>query len=207
MADRTGPAKGTRYRLPVPKDFAETLRALAAAAPTGPTGSELTDAASRLDSVLMTAWLQGWTLSALAEPLGVSRQRVEDRVQRAKPRTDLPPIPVLPRRPNPVRKPPRPRVLIKAELAVELRRMHAVARTVNGATPAGHRSRAVSVEFTAVLQSLIEQGVSVYTIAKALGVTQAAVWSRLARHGYRTPSPSQVAQTYTGRPKATTSHG
>ena len=91
---------------------------------------------------------------------------------------------------------------ITPEVADELRAMHKIARTVNGNTPLDDPRRKTNLEFTAALQSLIEQGVTVYRLAKVLGVGHASVYARLARHGYRAPSPSQVGRDYRG----TTTH-
>jgi hypothetical protein len=91
---------------------------------------------------------------------------------------------------------------ITPEVAKELRAMHAIARTVNGNTPLDDPKRQTNLEFTAALQSLIEQGVTVYRLAKVLGVGHASVYARLARHGYRAPSPSQTNRDYRG----TTTH-
>lgn len=91
---------------------------------------------------------------------------------------------------------------ITPEVADELRAMHAIARTVNGNTPLDDPRRKTNLEFTAALQSLVEQGVTVYRLAKVLGVGHASVYARLARHGYREPSPSQAHLSYRG----TTTH-
>lgn len=87
---------------------------------------------------------------------------------------------------------------ITPEVADELRAMQEIARTVNGNTPLDDPRRTTSLEFSAALQSLIEQGVTVYRLAKVLGVRHGTVYARLARHGYRTPSPSQVGKRYRG---------
>ncbi|MER7801208.1 hypothetical protein ABTX71_12845 [Streptomyces parvulus] len=89
---------------------------------------------------------------------------------------------------------------ITPEVAEELRAMHAIARTVRGNTPPNAPQRKTSVEFTAALQSLIEQGVTVYRLAKVLQVSHTAIYNRLARHGYRTASPSQAHMAYHGAP-------
>ncbi|NUS83708.1 MAG: hypothetical protein HOY75_13415 [Streptomyces sp.] len=79
---------------------------------------------------------------------------------------------------------------VTPEVADELRRMHAIAKTVNGATPVDDPRRAVSREFTEALAVLVEQGVTVYRLAKVLGVRHSTVYARLARYGYRAASPS-----------------
>lgn len=86
--------------------------------------------------------------------------------------------------------------MITPEVADELRAMHAIARTVCGSTPVDDPKRQVSLEFTEALAVLVEQGVTVYRLAKVLGIGHQAVYSRLARHGYRAPSPSLAHAEY-----------
>lgn len=76
--------------------------------------------------------------------------------------------------------------------------MYEVARTVNGTTPLDDPKRQLSLDFTAALQALVEQGVTVYRIAKVLGVRHSTVYARLARHGYRQPAPSVADRPYLG---------
>lgn len=87
---------------------------------------------------------------------------------------------------------------ITPEVAEELRAMHAIAKTVNGATPLDDPRRQTSREFTEALFVLVEQGVTVYRLAKVLGVGHQAIYSRLARYGYRKPSPSLEHKAYRG---------
>ena len=87
---------------------------------------------------------------------------------------------------------------VTPEVAEELRAMHAIAKTVNGATPLDDPRRQVSREFTEALFVLVEQGVTVYRLAKVLGVRHSTVYARLARHGYRKPSPSVEHKPYRG---------
>lgn len=81
-----------------------------------------------------------------------------------------------------------------------LRSMAEVAARVNGGTPSNAQERRVSEEFTSLLHSLTQQGVTTYHLSQVLGVRPAAVYSRLARHGYREASPSLRERSYKGRP-------
>ncbi|MFG3170604.1 hypothetical protein [Streptomyces sp. NPDC048200] len=87
---------------------------------------------------------------------------------------------------------------VTAEVADELRAMYAIAKTVNGFTPLDDPRRQTSREFTEALAVLVEQGVTVYRLAKVLGVRHSTVYARLARHGYRAPSPSVAHTVYRG---------
>jgi hypothetical protein len=86
-----------------------------------------------------------------------------------------------------------------AAIADDLRAMHAIARTVNGGTPADAPEREVSKRLSAALDALVQQGVSVYRLAQLLGVRHSAITARLGRHGYRALPPSQADDTYKGR--------
>ncbi|WP_200309082.1 hypothetical protein [Streptomyces adelaidensis] len=85
---------------------------------------------------------------------------------------------------------------VTPEVADELRAMYAIARTVNGTTPLDDPRRQTSREFTEALFVLVEQGVTAYRLAKVLGARLSSVKARLARHGYRTPSPSLANREY-----------
>lgn len=191
-----------RHNQRLPAEFAASLRALAAEVGHGGRGGK-TDGSVRLDAALMAARLQGWTLQALADAIGVTREAIRQRAERGRARADIPTVPMPPRRPTPMPQPPKKnRLLIRPEVADRLREMHAIARTVNGGTAEDDPRRAVSVEFTKWLHELVEQGVTIYRIAEELGVTHLAVRARLARHGYRDPLPSMATVTYTGKPNA-----
>ncbi|MFD7884055.1 hypothetical protein ACFV3N_16650 [Streptomyces bauhiniae] len=85
---------------------------------------------------------------------------------------------------------------LTSEVIAELREMHKIARKLRGPMALDDPRRTASIEFTAALQALVEQGVSVYRLAKVLGIGHSSVYARLARHGYRQPSPSRAAQAY-----------
>ncbi|MDK1473671.1 hypothetical protein QNO07_09585 [Streptomyces sp. 549] len=87
---------------------------------------------------------------------------------------------------------------VTPEVAAELRAMQAIAKTVGGHTPLDDPKRQVSRDFTEALAVLVEQGVTVYRLAKILGVRHSTVYARLARHGYRKPSPSTEHKAYRG---------
>jgi hypothetical protein len=86
--------------------------------------------------------------------------------------------------------------MITPEVAEELRAMHAIAKTVNGTTPLGDPRRQTSRDFTEALYVLVEQGVTVYRLAKVLGVGHQVIYARLARYGYRAASPSVEHKAY-----------
>lgn len=175
----------------VPEDFRHTLKGL----------RDSDD--PRFPMVLSVARMNGWTLKALGDAVGVSREWIRILVADADPEVGgrIPDVPLPPRKPTPPSKPPRRVLRIKPEVAERLRAMAKTAAAVNGGTPADARERRVSEEFTAALYALTEQGVSVRHIAKTLGMTRSAIQSRLARHGYRKAPPSQEKVRYLGQPR------
>lgn len=173
----------------LPVDFAATLRAM----------HRRSD--PLLSATLRAAWTRGWLQGELGDALGVSRQAISLRIIRTPEPTDLGALPSIPDPPPPPPPPPpKPaKPTIDAPTAERLRRMHAVAKTVNGATPADHPTREVSIAFTAELAALRCGGISGYRIAKTLGVTTGAVHLRLGRHGYGELPPSMRKHRYRGR--------
>jgi transposase-like protein len=77
--------------------------------------------------------------------------------------------------------------------------MQKIARTVNGTVLSTDPRRRISLRLTDELAALVEEGFTVATIAKALGVDHNTVKYRLARHGYRELPPSQFRSRYRGR--------
>lgn len=156
----------------------------------------------RLPIVLKTANLNGWTYKALGDVIGVTRERVRQLIGDARfdPSMILPDVPIAPRRVLPKPKTPRPVLRIKPEIADRLYEMWAVASKVNGGTPADAPERQISIEYTSLLASLVEQGVTIGEIARTIGIEQSGIKARLARHGYREASPSQVHHKYKGTP-------
>lgn len=156
----------------------------------------------RYGATLIVARMNGWTYQSLASALGVSRQAVEQLISRSTVEVPgrIPDIPLPPRKAQPNPKPPRRKLRVNNELAEELREMQRVSATVNGATPADAPEREVTVELSARLYALAEQGVSLKHLAEVLGIQYNAVILRLARHGYRDAPPSQRQERYLGRP-------
>lgn len=155
------------------------------------------DADERLNSYILALHDKGWVLAAIGQPLGFTREAIRLRVARGVRMDDLPFVPDLP--PAPIKVKPKRREIPNSVVAV-LRDMHAVARTVNGGTPAGHHSRGTTVAFTELCASLVIDGFTVAEVARAVGVTHFAISSRLARHGWTPPVPSMASQAYKGTP-------
>jgi len=181
---RVFPDEVSPYGQHVPDDFADLLIELYLK---GRRKGQL----DLLDCVLTEANRKGWTLTALAEPLDLTRERIRQRVARSTggfASHELPSIPEPPRRPLPP--PPRPRP--SEGMAAWLQDMYATARTVNGATQLDDPRRGVGEAFSAVLADLIDRvGYSGADVARAADIKTQTMWFRLRRHGYRHNAPSQ----------------
>lgn len=155
----------------------------------------------RVDGYIWLLRKNGWTLRSIGDALGVTREAVRLRLLDAGPVGGLPPVELPPVPPTPLpKRPQRSRLKVSPALARELRAELETASTVNGATPADDPRRTVSVRLTERLAALVDQGVAIKELARALGVTHNAVKFRLGRHGHRALPPSMANAHYLGRP-------
>lgn len=134
----------------------------------------------------------GWTLESMAQPLGITRERVRQYVKDY-PHVSVPvshlPVPQLPIV-EVVREVHEPKVLPQ-ELAERLKELQQKAFWVRGKANT-HRKEAE--EYTELLYDVIErQGYSYYQVAKAIGVTHGAIAFRLVRYGYKTTNGKSKA--------------
>lgn len=179
----------SRRHLPMSQDVAQHLRDLR--------GWEQVPGAQRLvDRLRLDVYLRemhdaGWTLEELGEPLGVTRERIRQRVVRAGTvRADgLPPV-VPPRHPSPLPK-ARPVHKIKSGIVDELRHLYALGRQAKGGTPLDSPIRRASLDLNALILQLLGQRITIQQVADALGVKHQTVNARLKRHGHRPQAPSQ----------------
>ena len=132
---------------------------------------------------------EGWTYGSIATPLGVTRQAVESYVKLKfknsyKPEAlelvkDLP-IPAIPTKP--IYK--AQTLEVSADVAKQLKELHDKAKLVRGK---GQNFRAEANELTKLLWKLhTEQDISVYSLARSLGVTPSSIQFRFVRYGYKT---------------------
>lgn len=192
--------------LPLPEREAEILRGLMAEVHHGPRARPFL-----AYSYIHLLHRAGWSMQAIGDACGRTRQRIQQIIE-----IDVPPCPAFPAvsvpvRPQPEAVPPKRQLHVRPEIAEHLRSLAAKAK-VNGGTPEDHPAREAAQELVATLHQLSEQGVTLSELARVLGVTRFAVESRLARHGYRTPTPSCADITYLGRrgnagPKAACKRG
>lgn len=162
---------------------------------------EITDMEVR-DAYMRILRDKGWTLQSIADAVGdISRERarqcvesigsrkaanVVDRARTRRMKFIVPELPIAPEKPTPEPKPmPKPETLEKLRelqpLAFEVRYSHS-------------KYRKEAEQFTKLLwKSHTVEGVSIYRLAKLLGVTHGALQSRLVRYGYKTTKGKSAA--------------
>lgn len=155
---------------------------------------------SRLNVLLRRAREAGWTLKVLGQAIGITCEGVRVRSMKPGSDEDLPNVPAWPRKPPKPARAPKGQPTVPADTAERLRRLNVVARTVNGAVPAGDPKRRASEELSALIADLIDnQGVAGAEVARTMGVPWGTVRARMARHGYRKSAPSQAKNVYRNR--------
>ena len=174
---------GSRQRksqLQLPTDTAELLKTLS-----------MTDRKAYVKRLC----LAGWTYQSIADVFKVSRQAIEQYLKKAEPSeyADSLPIPEVPS--DPIYQVKRQEV--NSVVLLELKELHAKAKLVRGK---GKKYRHEAELFTKLAWEQTQQGVSVYSLAKSLGVTHGALLFRFVRYGYATSeSHSKVFRKLTNR--------
>lgn len=126
----------------------------------------------------------GWTLESIASASKLTRERVR-QIANAKETAveasgiEIPEPPIKPEKPKPVYVEPSPEIL---ERLLELQPYAQLVRSN------GTKYRKEAEEYTRLLnEAHAVQGVTLYRLAKRLGVTHGALRFRLVRYGYKTP--------------------
>lgn len=124
-----------------------------------------------------------WTLEAIASASGLTRERVRQISKMHLPEKDLgieiPEPPLKPEKPKPVYVEPTEKTLNR------LLELQPYAQQVRSN---GKKYREEAEEYTALLNyAHTVEGVTLYRLAKRLGVTHGALRFRLVRYGYKTP--------------------
>lgn len=131
------------------------------------------------DAYVQALWEAGWTHRAIADASGVSHERVRQIVLQPRNTENRLPVPDAPRKPRkvePVYIEPDPKDLAR------LLELQPLAQQVRSNSP---RYREEAEIFTKLLAKVhLEDHVTLYRLAKRLGVTHGALRFRLARYGY-----------------------
>lgn len=140
--------------------------------------------------------LKGWTLQAVATSLGVTRERVRQIEAEASPEM----VYLVQQAPGSYPIPELPTEVVKVQVGYQhtdptpetlarLKELQPIAQSVRYNHKQG---RAEAEEYTALLWNAhTEQGVTVYRLAKLMGVTHGAIQFRFARYGYKAVASGQ----------------
>lgn len=140
--------------------------------------------------------IAGWTYQSVADVFKVTRQAVEQYIKKVDVISDevnALPIPEVPS--EPIYKVSR--LEVDDDVLLQLKELHSKASLVRGK---GKKYRAEAEQFTKLAWEQTQKGVSVYSLAKSLGVTHSALLFRFVRYGYTTStSQSKVFRQLTHR--------
>lgn len=136
---------------------------------------------------------KGWTLESIASASGITRERVR-QISGA---TTAIPVGLSETLPEPPLKPEKPKPVYiepSAETLARLLELQPLAQLVRSN---GTKYRAEAEEYTALLNHAhVVEGVTLYRLAKRLGVTHGALRFRLVRYGYKTADKA-TSKVYT----------
>ena len=157
----------------LPKEVGEALRSLAL--------RERRAYATKLSEA-------GWTLQSIGNELGLTREAIrlyekatsnnETEVQLAIKHLPIPPVPEVE-----VYKEVTEKVQPSEEVIARLKELQAKAILVRGKSS---KYREEAEEYTKLIYDTMQSGVTIYRIAKELGVTPSGLTFRLVRYGYKT---------------------
>lgn len=136
----------------------------------------------------------GWTATAIAQACGLSREAVRLILRDTKQEGSLPLTMSVPQAPRYPKREPISYTEPSPEVLARLKELKPLAQLVRSHSP---RYRAEAEEYSRLLHEATEQGVTVYRLAKLLGVTPSAIAFRLVRYGYRT---TELGQTKAYKP-------
>ena len=133
---------------------------------------------------------QGWSLQSIGDVFDVSRERVRQICSEADDATSASLVSSLPL-PTPPLKPVKERKVYaepSAESLARLKELQPFAQQVRSHSP---RYRKEAEEYSALIYKVYkEEGVSLFRLARYLGVTHGSLRFRLSRYGYITGSKS-----------------
>lgn len=125
----------------------------------------------------------GWTGKAISVACKMSGERVYQIVSDKKETNSLPATLIIPTPPRQKSKVEKKYKEPAPEMLARMKELKPLAQLVRSSSP---RYRAEAEEYTYLLNRATEQGITVYRLAKLLGVTHSALAFRMVRYGYRT---------------------
>ena len=131
----------------------------------------------------------GWTANAIGKACGLTREAVRLVLRDTKQGGELPATMIIPDAP---RHPQREKMTYTEpapEMLARMKELQPIAQKVRSNSP---RYRAEAEEYAYLLNEATKQGVTVYRLAKLLGITPSAIAFRLVRYGYKTTTYGQT---------------
>jgi hypothetical protein len=136
------------------------------------------------DTLIRSLRASGWTLESISAAAGITRERV----RQISTMTGTRETPILVEIPLPPEKPVRPKPVYVEPDPVTLARLLELQPYAQQVRSNGTKYRAEAEEYTSLLNhSHTVEGVTLYRLAKRLGVTHGAIRFRLVRYGYKKP--------------------
>lgn len=137
----------------------------------------------------------GWTLASISKAMGITRERVRQVAESFG--ETLPPLPSHLPIPTPPAKPVRARKQYTEPDPAKLARLLELQPLAQQNRHNSEEYRQAAEDYTALVWEVHNtDGVTLYRLAKRLGVTHGALRFRLARYGYKLPE-SGVSKVYT----------
>lgn len=139
----------------------------------------------------------GWPVRALAEPTGVSAERLRQIIRDRAAGKPLPRSPKFPKYSPPRAKKERPKKIQRSHLTeeerAELEELAILARQNTGSRPLNSPYRRASERFSALIIKYHKRGVIWGEMAEATGHKISGLRMRAARHGYGSGAPPSIA--------------
>ena len=168
----------TKQRHTLPKNIFEEFSRLNG----GKTYTEKQEKLAQRNKLVHLLSDAGWTYSSIGEASGVSRERVR-QIIRLKPAKALARAVEIPSPPLRVVVGPKVWAEPSKEDLERLLKLQPKAQLVRSSSP---KFRKEAEEYTALINKVNKKdGVSLYRLARLLGITYAAVYARLVRYGYK----------------------
>lgn len=151
------------------------------------------DTSSR-NQLMVALYEAKWTLESIAASIGnISRERVRQIIKANKGKALAVDIEI----PEPPKKPAKPKheyTEPKPEVLNRLLELQPLAQSVRSNSA---KFRAESEEYSALIHKAnVEDGVSIYRLAKRLGITHGALQTRLVRYGYKKAGEGARSRSY-----------
>jgi len=168
----------TKQRHKLPKNIFEEFSRLSG----GTTDTEKQEKLAQRNKLVHLLSGAGWTYSSIGEAVGVSRERVR-QIVRLKPAKALARAIEIPSPPLRAVRELKVWAVPSEEDLNRLLKLQPKAQLVRSSSP---KFRKEAEEYTALINKVNKKdGVSLYLLARSLGITYAAVYARLVRYGYK----------------------